>query len=140
MENSKIRTSYARANSLLSSYPYSHLVVHFRFFYTHADYISFPSELANRFSKLTNRPAHSVIRHGSGESILFPRKIDCFSAVSVSLFRPRGVRVFYAGTIDGARDAFVFLLSPFLFPSLIPFLRLLFLTTSHNPNGIFSNI
>lgn len=80
MENSKIRTSYARADFLLSSCPYSRLVVHFHFFlYSHADYISFPFKLANRFLKPANRPAHSsVIRHGSDESVVFPRKIERF--------------------------------------------------------------
>jgi len=47
--------------------------------YSHADYISFPFKLANRFLKPANRPAHSsVIRHGSDESVVFPRKIEGF--------------------------------------------------------------
>jgi len=91
--------------------------------YSHADYISFPFKLANYFLKPANRPAHSsIIRHGSDESVVFPRKIERFLAVSVSFFRPRGVRVFYAETINGARDAFVFLLSSFLFPPHPPFI------------------
>lgn len=68
-------------------------------------------------------------------------KLIGFSAVSsVSLFRPRGVRLsLHGGSINGARR--IFLLSPFPFPSHPPFyVFLFFLTTSHNPNGILSNI
>lgn len=126
MENSKIRTSYARADFLLSSCPYSRLAVHFRFFYTHADYISFPSKLANRFFfKPASRPAHSsVIRHGSDESVVFPWKIDRFSRrFCLTLPSTRRSRVLrWEDIYDGACDAFVFLLSPFLFPSHPPFM------------------
>lgn len=123
----------------------------FRFFYTRADCIPLPpSELANRsacfffFSKPASRPAHSAIRHGSGGSDASPRKIVRFSAVSVS---HSSVHEAFAcsttgrsiGEGGGARRIRLSSLSLSL-PISSPFYVLFFLTTSHNPNGILSNI
>lgn len=70
----------------------------------------------------------------------FRGKIEPFSAVSLTLPSTRRSLVLTAGRSMGL-DAFVFLLSPFLYPSHSPFTSFfLFLTTSHNPNGILSNI
>lgn len=135
MENSETRTSYARADSLLSSCPYSRPVA-LAFLLHSCRSLSFPSsELANRFTKPASRPARSAIRHGSD---VFSRKIDRFRR-----FPHSSVHEAFACSTAGRSmgpDAFVFLLSPFLFSHLIPFYVFFSLTTSHNPNGILSNI
>lgn len=157
MENSEIRTSCARADSpppsffFLSSCVRTLVpVAHFRFPpRTHADRACpSPSELANRFSKPASRPAHSAIRHAwaqAGANMRLRGKLIGFSAVSPPSRIPPSTRrslvALHGGSIDEARRAHLSSLSLSLPVSSPPFyVFLFFLTTSHNPNGILSNI
>lgn len=121
MENPEIRTSYARADSLLSSCPYSR-PLHFRF--SHADHISPRPNWRTVFRNRQVGLRIAQLGMAQARAMYFRGKL-IISAVSLTLPSTRR-SLALRRDVSMEPDAFVFLLSLFLFPSHPPFTSFFF--------------